>query len=208
MIMLPKTQHPSPVSIVACALIVSAFANAQSLVPQARFSTHDWTAPNAELDFRDGFADVKTPGDGQNYAVGTTEFHSVTSSSTFSGAPVSPPPGTPFFTLPGPSDKKQVAILQITNAAQGIVQQRYFYGLSGPASPPSPLNLRATTARGISVWPAASLTDTRVVICGETFDDEIPLSQVPPGSRSVSGLHASGFIAVYDGNATLLWTHH
>ncbi|MCA8973302.1 MAG: hypothetical protein KDC98_01205 [Planctomycetes bacterium] len=92
-------------------------------------------------------------------------------------------------------------ILQVVDGNQDIQWQRYFYGWS-----PSVDNSVATAARAISVWPAATPQLTRIAICGESFDKELPLSQVG-GPAPVPDV-TTGFIAVYDGQGTLLWTHH
>jgi hypothetical protein len=176
---------------------------AQQLAPQTRFGTHDWTAPLSQIDFEEFWADVKSPGDGRTYLVGTIDVQQTATLPLFSTAPVSPVP-LPAFTLVG-AQTKQITILQIRDAAQVIVQQRYFYGTDAGGLTQ---NQVPTNARGISVWPAANLVDSRIVICGETFDQRIPSSQAPNGFPSSNGTNASGFIAVYNGNAVLLWTHH
>jgi hypothetical protein len=180
---------------------------AQQLTAQTRYSTHDWTAPvgfsGESIDYREFWADVKTPGDGYAYAVGTIEVQDTRPGSTFSQQPSDPPPGL-GFTL-GVNNVRQVVMLQRTSTANQVnAPQRFFFGSS-----PVALNLRSTNARGISVWPADTPEATRVVICGETYDQTLPLSQDPlVGFTSAAGNNATGFIAVYDGALTLLWTHH
>ena len=46
---------------------------------------------------------------------------------------------------------------------------------------------------------------TRIAICGESGDNELPLSQAPGGINTATW---KGFIAVYDGNGALRWSHH
>ncbi|MEQ1632505.1 MAG: hypothetical protein ABL997_09040 [Planctomycetota bacterium] len=181
--------------------------SAQQLTQQSPYSTHDWTAPvsigGEPIDYREFWADVKTPGDGFAYTVGTIEVQITLPGSLFSQQPSFPPPGL-GFTL-GANNVRQVVMLQRTDTAtQQNTLQRFYFGSS-----PVPLNLRSANARGISVWPADTPEATRVVICGETYDQTIPLSQDPvAGFTSAVGNNATGFIAVYDGALTLLWTHH
>jgi hypothetical protein len=65
--------------------------SAQQLTQQTRYSTYDWTAPTGStgevLDFREFWADVKTPGDGFAYAVGTIEVQDTRPGALFSGVP-------------------------------------------------------------------------------------------------------------------------
>jgi hypothetical protein len=189
-------------------------AQGPTVPPQAKYLTHDWTEPvgsgGESRDFREFWADVKTAGDGYAYAVGTIEVERTLTPAFFSSvaASDSAPPG--FFLTGGPT--RQVVILQKTCAvevpgvgpAQTIVAQKFFHGATSGLSN----NTRATNARGISVWPAANPADTRVVICGETFDQSSPQSQDASGFVPASGNNATGFLAVYDGTLNLLWTHH
>jgi len=180
---------------------------AQQLTAQTRYSTHDWTAPvgfsGESIDYREFWADVKTPGDGYAYAVGTIEVQDTRLGSQFSQQPASPSGASAF--LLGANVVRQVVMLQRTGVVSQLNQpQRYFYGNSPVAQ-----NLRSTSARGISVWPQANPADTRVVICGETYDQTLPQSQDSlVGFTSAVGNNATGFLAVYDGNLNLLWTHH
>lgn len=68
---------------------------AQQLTPQTRYSTHDWTAPvgfsGESIDYREFWADIKTPGDGYAYAVGTIEVQDTRPGSTFAQQPSDPP---------------------------------------------------------------------------------------------------------------------
>ncbi|MEQ1632226.1 MAG: hypothetical protein ABL997_07615 [Planctomycetota bacterium] len=181
---------------------------AQQLTQQLRNSTHDWTAPvgfgGETTDFREFWADVKTPGDGFAYVVGTIEVQNTQATAQFSQQNALPSlPGSGF--LLSANLVRQVAMLQRVNTTTQLNSpQRYFFGSSPVAQ-----NLRSTNARGISVWPASNQLDTRVVICGETYDQTLPLSQdTVVGYPNAAGNNATGFIAVYDGALTLLWTHH
>ncbi|MBL8733859.1 MAG: hypothetical protein JNN13_15920, partial [Planctomycetes bacterium] len=183
---------------------------AQATPQQSRYLTHDWTVPvgGENGDFQEWGADVKTPGDGFTYSALTITVRDTANLPMFSGANVAPPPNPPgVFTLFAPN-QRQVGLLQITDAAQAIVNpagggapgQFYFYGLTGNDQ------TRATNLRGISVWPAAAVADTRIAICGETYDQNIPLSQVQNGWANNSATNSSGFIAVFDGAGTLLYS--
>lgn len=120
------------------------------------------------------------------------------------------PSGTPPQLTP-----KQVVILQCVNADGSIAWQRYFYGATPATLPAGDEWRRATCARGISVWAAPRLagqsdTDTRIAICGEKSDDEIPLSQSPGAVTSpFNPLRPdfTGFVAVFDGEGSLLWSY-
>ncbi|MEZ6038575.1 MAG: hypothetical protein R3F29_13925 [Planctomycetota bacterium] len=142
---------------------------------------------------------MKTPGDGYRYAVGSALVANT----------------NPFF-LPTPkfSDHvckvplgivpvtagRQIAILQITNE-DGITQhQAYFYG----QTPNQTSGGLSTFARAVAVQPGANAQDTRVVICGETFDEKLDLSAT---ADCYFNLYPHGFVAVFDGEATLLWTY-
>ncbi|HZN39812.1 MAG TPA: hypothetical protein VFD82_13465 [Planctomycetota bacterium] len=192
---------------------------AQAPVP-LRYSTHDWTRPilsPTTQDYREAFADVKSPGDGRTYAVGTIEVKhtglniSMPIQAFFSDSACDPSSGLlPFDTIFAP---RQVVVLQVTDSTNlfppspthPIVWQRYFYGTNAPALPP----FNPSNARGISVWPGSDAFDTRIAICGETYDQILPGSQAPtPGWATNTGNHAGGFIAVYRGNGDLLWSHH
>ena len=101
-----------------------------------------------------------------------------------------------------PAPPVHVVILQVSDA-QGIVWQRFFHGDSGQSTG----QVNRTFARGISVFPGPTEAETRIAICGETFDLRIPYGQGQVNSSSL-GTEASGFIAVYDGDGNLLWTYH
>jgi hypothetical protein len=166
---------------------------------QIKESTHDWTASTGD-GLREGWADVKTPGDGQTYSVGTVTVQTTGGLPQFSAAAISIAGGVSSFNVtPG---SRQVVVVQVVDESgpSAIVWQRFFYG-STPQS-----DTRATNARAISVWPEANPLDTRVAICGETYDASLPLSQASPAFSSAT--KSSGFVAVFDGAGTLLWTHH
>ncbi|MBX3464330.1 MAG: hypothetical protein KF830_14255 [Planctomycetes bacterium] len=170
---------------------------------QAPYSTHDQTQSvgGEGGEFAEAWADIKTPGDGFQYAVGTIEVRDTRPGiAQFSDEDAIPASGIGSFLLPAPN-RRQVVILQITEVdTQTIDRQRYYYGFT-----PDQL-LRATNARGISVWAASSRADTRIAICGEAYDRDLPLSQASPAAASASA--PSGFIAVFNGLGALLWTHH
>ena len=198
------------------------------------FSTHDWTQNVLDNPFKEAWADVKTPGghqgfEGQRdtrrtYVVGTIEVqrtgptagnpapayfsNHVATSSVLPTFDVSTPAIPPRY--------RQVAMLQVNDAQDGIVWQRYFYGLTGLAE--DPVLDRPTNARAVSVWAAERVGEneadddpnTRIAICGETWDERLLLSQAPSGWPPAAFATAgpTGFIAVYNGNGVLLWTHH
>lgn len=192
---------------------------AQSSEATRVYSGHDWTSMQTSPGpaTSDGWIDTKfalgpTQGSqvshGRTYSVGATEVYEVVEV---------PPPMTPngwfslqpAYTSPQgwwgvpalPSHKRKVAIVQAVDTDQTILWQSYFYGVT----PFADQNGYATHPRAIAVWPAETVDDVRVAICGETFDAEIPLSQVGPVGYSS---HPTGFIAVYDGKGVLQWTHH
>lgn len=94
---------------------------------------------------------------------------------------------------------RQVVILQVSDSAQGIVWQRYYYGGSSTGG-------RACNARAISVWPGVDELSTRIAICGETYDQFLPLAQA--NHTSATATSPTGFIAVFNGSGTLLYSHH
>lgn len=206
-------------TLAAC-LILPLVAMAQA---QEVYGTHDSTAGvvvggEALEDYRETWADVKTPGDGRQYTVGTVEVRTTDVGAQFSGADATwlDDPADALF--PGPIDfapgqVRQVVIVQCTNAApqaaapasfQDIEWQRYFYGRSGDA--PNFITNRACNARAISVWPTGDELTTRIAICGETYDARLPGSaETFPAATAAA---PTGFIAVLDGRGELLWTHH
>jgi hypothetical protein len=132
---------------------------------------------------------VKAPGNGRTYSVGsvivsTTKDADGSSFSGRRGLRVPTYPQTPCFggftVTPGGS--RQVVILQCCgvdpmvpgpNADQSILWQNYWYGnsfLPSTTIPVGPWARRVNHSRGISVWPAAIIADTRIAICGETYD--------------------------------------
>jgi hypothetical protein len=185
-------------------------AVAQGAPVQNRFSTHDWTLPTfvpgsgepiiGENDFREFWADVKTPGDGSAYSVGTVEVRT-TFNAFFSGAQAAPPAQLIGFTVP-PGPAAQVVILQQAAVADApIGWQRFFHGTNQLGLP------RGTNGRGVAVFPAAVPGDTRIVICGESRDETLPDSNVGfwPGANATG---TAGFLAVFDGSGNLRWSHH
>jgi hypothetical protein len=176
--------------------------------PRLPYSTHDYTTTTDDSVLPEVWADVKSPGSGRTYLVGTIEIVEASSSSKFSFEDVDLPPSTaqPF----NGSTNRQVVILQAVNDDQTIAWQRYFYGHTSGGEFDFPVG---TNARAVSVWHAydeyGALDEaaTRIAICGETYDRELPLSQA--GTLSAwSSTSPTGFIAVYDGEGDLLWTHH
>lgn len=179
---------------------------------QLRHSTHDSLEAQAGLgvpDRNEAWADVKSPGDGRTYKVGTVRVRVVEPEGSltptlFSGSPALPSRGTGGINLTVPGVSRQVVILQVTDADQNILSQRFFYGTNTTAALP-------VNARGISVWPvrtadgALDLRNTRIAICGDSRDDALPFSQAPMGNTQNP---FKGYIAVYDGSLRLLWTHH
>ena len=119
------------------------------------------------------------------------------------------------------------------NADQDIVWQHYWYGDSGFSF--GPAHRKSTNVRAVSVWPVSypvghpeegqpDRLGTRVAICGETFDSVLPNNQYDGLSGwqkidgdivtgSTTGLNAwgfglaNGYIAVFDGTGTFLWSH-
>jgi hypothetical protein len=175
--------------------------------PRRAHSTHDFTSTTDEPR-REVWADVKSPGGGRTYSVGTIEVEEVDGNSTFSFQPIALPP-SPASSFSG-SVLRQIVVLQAVGDDQGILWQRFFYGNSNLGEGDV---TAGTNARAVSVWNVfdsegdLDLDATRISISGETYDRELPLSQagaITPWSQTRS----NGFIAVYDGNGTLQWTHH
>jgi hypothetical protein len=200
---------------------------------QIPYATHDWLRTGSGCQFNEGWADVKTPGDGRTYSVGTIRVDRAGPAvpRPFSGADVGmpPPPSLQAFQLPGSScAAKQVVVLQCvgngpatgTNADQQILWQRYWYGDSNIQE----ISRKATNARAISVWPGMGRDgrpderETRIAICGETYDSTLPQNQFDgtmgwtkidgnPSLTSYPNGLASGYVAVYNGLGELLWSH-
>mgnify|MGYP001193133721 CR=1 FL=1 len=196
------------------------------------------SVPDSQLfiteDLNEVWADTKSPGDSFTYSVGSVEIRDTTiypqtgNEPEFSDFPVGVPPdidqpiplpplsarfrleiaGSPgMLFLP----KRQVVILQCVDQFGSIQWQKYLYGNSPDVGV---ARYRcATNARAISVWPGPTDAETRIAICGEQNDDILPFSQAPDGwvvnpSTMLPPRPFSGFIAVYNGLGTLLWTHH
>ena len=201
-------------SLVAACVAAVAFGPcvfAQQLDPQSRMWTHDYTRTGS-AETRTAWADAKSPGDGLVYVAGTTEVltsapdpgNPSLSAAQFSDHDVLPAGLLPTFTT---TAARQVVILQVNDATtQQILWQRFFYGETGTILNPD--WTRATNARGISVWPGATPEDTRIAICGETYDERLPSSQDPIGWSAATSAHPSGYIAMFKGNGDLLWSHH
>jgi len=169
-------------------------------------STHDWTATQPGEDFVEAWADVKTPGNGRTYSVGTMTIRETTNL-VFSN--MTQPAISNAWPLTWPGIPQQsvgsevpVIVIQCTDRIGGIVWQKYFYG----QTPLQDSVSRGTNARAISVWPDATLSGTRIAICGETFDQTLPGSSSSPAA--IGAAQPNGFIAVLDGSGDLLWSHH
>ncbi|HEX5053268.1 MAG TPA: hypothetical protein VFZ65_15945, partial [Planctomycetota bacterium] len=198
---------------------------AQLFPPQVRFSTLDSTVPivpgggvPGTTDYREAWADAKSPGDGRTYSVGTIEVSTTAPMAgqlfaQFSGADAWPAETLAMFTIAPPSLGRQVVMLQEAGTAdQTIGFQRYYYGTN------TDMSFHGNNARGISVWPAATRADTRIAICGETFDEMLPRGN-SPGTQAPAGWpgwyagpinmqpSSAGFIAMFDGDGTLQWSH-
>ncbi len=111
-------------------MMIGGLAMAQT-APQIRYSTHDWTVPlpASEVDslLHEVWADVKTPGDGHVYAVGTVEVNRVDLAGTlFSDAEARPSPLLPPFNLQ-PGQIRQVVMLQASNAGSFQTAWQRFY---------------------------------------------------------------------------------
>lgn len=188
---------------------------AQANAQQRAFSTHDWNDTGLQ-GRREAWADVKSPGDGRTYAVGTCEVRDVATVppfSLFSSAVALPVNGLTTGISVAPSATPpfiQVTILQVSNEDGSIAWQRYFFG----ESPGVTNDHVATNARGISVCPVfdpasgqLDLAATRIAICGESYDFALPLWQPDRTTVQAAAAFPAGFIAVFDGNGALQWTH-
>lgn len=166
--------------------------------------THDHTT-STDGERNEVWADVKAPGDGRVYSVGTIEVETIDSSSTFSDVGITKPTvvAQDFSNV---TPRRQVVVLQVVDSAQQIVWQKYFYGDSNSGLSPG-VRTAGTNARGIAVWPATDPLDMRIAICGETYDMQLPASQLSSPLSPWSAAHPTGFVAVYDGSGNLLWTH-
>ncbi len=178
-----------------------------------RHATYDFTEQSAgggsgpNLGLVETWVDVKTPGDGRTYSVGTIEIERTrlggVTPAPFSGATTDRADGLLHIdNLAFGISKKQVVMLQVTGPdasgiGQSIVWQRFYYGFAEDSA-------RWTNARGISVWPAATREDSRIAICGDSTNNGLPLD--PIGSLPGTAV-SKGFIAVFDGNGQHLWSH-
>lgn len=198
------------ICVPACSIVLScSHARGQDTV----FATHDWSQLHPSQ-VPDTWADVKTPGDGRTYSVGTTLVGPPDSATTmatqFSTRPAIYPAGAiGAFGSPLPGGSKQVAVIQIAEPGQpaGIRGQAYFHGTGTLFQG----TLHASTfARAISVWPSEDLSEMRIAICRSTRDASLPKSPTPPNLAANTGAIApdTGFIAVYDGNLSLMWSRH
>ena len=208
-------------------------ACAQSLAPpvysvppdQVHYSTHDYsstptvnlpTGPEAiPVDVPEAWADVKTPGDGRTYSVGTINVFTtnrVADLVAFSHVDLAPAPFPAqqfqLATLGGVSGSKEVVVLQCcgadlvpsgSNPEQKIQWQVFWYGDSHLPNP-GPHARKPTNARAISVWPvygqdgAPNRLETRIAICGETYESTT-------GNNQFDGV--SGWNKI-DGNTSVL----
>ncbi len=168
--------------------------------PQRVFATHDHTTTTgSSTNLREAWVDVKAPGNGRIYYVGTIEVEDTENSPEFSGSPVDIPTSSwPTFDV---TTSIQIVIVQCTDVDGDIQWQRYFYGDNASETP----RTRATNARGISVWPADEPGDVRVAICGETYDIALPgnSSTFSPATAA----HPTGFVAVFDDDGNLEWSY-
>jgi len=165
-------------------------------------STYDWEQP-VSGNWGEVWSDVKTPGDGRTYRVGTTQTSHTDAgvfALMFSGvdtgmlnANLEGPPGMPD------AANKIVVVLQATDMSGTILWQRFFHGRESPGNP---FDVPSTYGRSIAVHPAATPLETRIAVCGETFCWRLPLT--PDRTQLATG--SAGFIAVYNGNGLLLWT--
>jgi hypothetical protein len=144
---------------------------------------------------------VKVPGDGRIYSVGTTYVADTTTQAglLFSGSPCNSPVGFQVA-----SQMRSVAVLQIA-AMDGVIQhQAYFHGKAQFQGGPE-WGL-SNYARAVAVAPGVNAADTRVVICGDTFDDQLPRAATPD-YHGFQGASPTGFIAMFDGTANLLCSY-
>jgi len=149
-------------------------------------STHDW--PTQAQPTADTWVDVATPEPGREFAVGATQPLTTGAGALFSGiATTSPAPAV---------QTTQVVVVRGTDSA-GQVWQRYFHGDNGSTLSSYP--------RAISVALAATDADTRIAICGETFAPNLPAQG--NNATSTNTIATNGFVAVYDGLGTLLWSY-
>lgn len=127
---------------------------------------------------------MKTPGDGRTYSVGVT---------TVSLASIQPGQSRPFSNTPSTGDlslatSRQVVILQASGPA-GIQWQKYFFGSTSFQTSGG----LATHASAISVFPGATPAETRIAICGATYDQTLPASAAT--NNLWANTSSSGWIA-------------
>lgn len=177
------------------------------------FSTNDYTTvgttPPPGMVTEDGWADtktVRTTTGTRTYSVGATVVAEVlnppATAGYFSYRPVELSTGMSGFS-PSGTARRKVVILQAVDGTQNtqtIAWQRYFYGTTfGQA-----LDGHETNPRAVAVWAAEEEVDMRIAICGETFDADIPADFQSGGGTPT---RPNGFVAVYDGDGRLLWSH-
>jgi hypothetical protein len=200
---------------VRCGAVLVAMAlYCVDLAGQTRvFATHDFANRGSLGAAEDQWADVKTPGNGWVYSVGTTYAPTTDSTvASFSGQAVAGPPD--IFESPLRSSSSQVVILQAKNLLNpSLSWQRYFYG----ATYYQTNNGLSNYARAVAVYASGTtMADWRIVICGDTYDGLLPLSgqfSTAPGTGTTEFLLGpmgtpQGFIATYNGAGDLLWSRH
>ncbi len=203
-------------------------AAAQTTEIQTVYATHDFTSTAGFvpiIEANDRWVDTKTPGggsggprQGRTYSVGTTNVRTTEdiNNPTFSNAPVDFTPNYQRFpggfTVAAANSNRQIVILQITEPDGLIFRQGFWYG----DSPNVPSwNRRAATARAISVWEADDPAQTRIAICGETYDVVLEKNQFPDGptdgwlriDQDVGRGQPNGYVAVFDGFLELKWSY-
>jgi hypothetical protein len=189
-------------------MVCASVGVAQSGPAQRVYSDYEFTSTSgASTTLREVAADVKTPGDGFTYVVATINVEDTLNNPKYSNADVDLPNGIASGFVMS-SGSRQVIVVQKTSSSESIVAQRYFWGTTNGVAQENGLGY-ATNARAIAVHPGTDEADTRVVVCGDTYDEVLPQClNAPLGNPNFSSGHAAGFIAVYDGGLNLLWTHH
>jgi hypothetical protein len=168
-------------------------------------ATHDWVnrASTSSGPTDDRWSDVKTPGDGRIYSVGTARPDSSDpfTNPLFSDSSVFAD-GTSLYV----TSSRQVAVLQVVDSAnQSILWQRYFHGATLGQTGGG----LSTHGRSVSVFPASDPMETRIAICGATFDQVLPKVE-PAGTSNTNfgNTYSGGFLAIYNGAGDLLWSYH
>lgn len=95
-----------------------------------------------------------------------------------------------------------MVILQISDP-NGIQHQAYFYGFTSN----QPGGGLSNYARAIDVMPGSTPIETRIAVCGDTFDEDLPRSTTDIYTGTNSG-QPTGFIALFRGDGVLLWSYH